>query len=287
MAFTNYWCFSKMSSRQFKRSSKTSKTSQRKNKNRSQVRDSKITLSKTLSAVFPDFLRTKMRTSVNFTYNNTATAILNIMHANDVLRCGPASTYTGLSFTSFTNNVPTGLAFLLGNNVTAAGSTSPYAKYRVYGSSIDVQWVGNTSVAASAVYEGTRIIVIPHVTDTPGVYNHTGLSSMSTSQLMEQPYSKSFLSPHIQQAKPLHIHHRMTTLKMFGLRYQASLEADVGYSGTINGSSSYAPPNNKFDWVVILASADNSATVTGDIVINIDYDVEFTSRNSFTTSVPT
>jgi hypothetical protein len=286
MAVTNYWCYSKMSSRQNKRSSKTSKTSQRKNKNNNKVRDTKVTLSKSLTAVFPDFLRTKMRTSCNFTYNNVATAILFIMHGNDVLRCGPAGTYTGLSFSSFTNNVPTGLNFLLGNNVVTSGATSPYSKYRVYGSSIDVQWLGNTSVAASTIYEGTRCIVLPHITDSPGVYNHTGISAMTTSQLMEQPFCKSILSPHLQNNKAIHVRNKMNTLKMFGLRYQSSLEADANFAGLINGSSAYSPPNNKWDWVVIIASADNSATITGDIVINVDYDVEFTSRNSFTTAVP-
>jgi hypothetical protein len=228
-----------------------------------------------------------MRMSVNFTYNNVGTAILFIMHGNDVLRCGPAGTYTGLSFSSFTNNVPTGLNFLLGNNLVGTGATSPYSKYRVYSSSIDVQWLGNTSVAASTIYEGTRTIVLPHITDTPGSYNHTGLSSMTTSQLMEQPFCKSILSPHLQNNKALHVRHQMDTLKMFGLRYQSSLEADSNFSGNITASSTYSPPNNKWDWVVIIASADNSATITGDIVINVDYDVEFTSRNSFTSAVPT
>jgi hypothetical protein len=270
-----------------KSKSSRTKPSKKGNRNRNQVKDSKITLSQSLSAVFPDFLRTKLRCSVNYTYNNTATAILNIMHGNDVLRVGPASAYTGLSFTSFTNNVPSGLAFLLGNNVTTSGSTAPYSRYRVLGSHCNVQWLGNTSVAASAVYEGVRVICFPHITDSPGVYNHTSISAMNTSQLMEQPYCKTILSPHVQSTMPIVINNSITTLKMFGLRYNSSLEADVNFSGYINGSSSYNPPNNRFDWVVIVASADNSASITGDIVIYVDLDVEFTSRNSFTTSVPT
>lgn len=266
--------------------SKSSHPSKRKT-SRNFVKDSKVTLSKGLSTVFPDFLRTKLRCSVNFTYNNVGTAILLIMHGNDVLRVGPCGSYTGNSFTSFTNNVPSGLAFLLGNNATTSGSTSPYSKYRVYNSSINVQWLGNTSVAASTIYEGTRVIVFPHITDSSSSYNHTGISAMNTSQLMEQPYCKTILSPHLQNNKPIIINHKMSTLKMFGLRYNSSLEANDDFSGFISGSSAYNPPNNKFDWVVIIASADNSASITGDVVIYVDLDVEFISRNSFTTAVPT
>jgi hypothetical protein len=104
---------------------------------------------------------------------------------------------------------------------------------------------------------------------------------------MEQPYCKTILSPHLQSNKPIIINHKMSTLKMFGLRYNSSLEANDDFSGFISGSSAYNPPNNKFDWVVIIASADNSASITGDVVIYVDLDVEFISRNSFTTAVPT
>jgi len=250
------------------------------------ARDTTVALSKALTTVFPDFLKTKMRIFTNYTQNNASTPLYFNYRANDVLRCGPATSLTGLTYTSYANNVPGGCYFLLGNNVNTTGSASPYSKYRVIGSSIEVRWLGNTSAASAAVYEGTRMIVLPAVSDTQGNFNHTALSSMSTNTLMEQPFAKSALCPHVQNTKAIIIRNSMTTLKMFGYRFNSSLESEVGFSGAVSGASTYVNPTFIYDWIVRISSADDSASVTGDISVVIEYEVEFYGRTAFTSSVP-
>jgi hypothetical protein len=244
-------------------------------------------LPKTLNTVFPDFLRTSLVTTFTTAFNNATTPLINIFHANDVLRVGPATAFTGLTSTSFANNVPSGLTFLLSNNVVNTGATSPYNKYRVIASAIRVQWLGLTSVAASTVFEGTRLSVFPHTTDALSNYNHTSLSSLSTNNIIEQPLCKSILSPHVQSTKPIIIDHYQTTLKQLGFRYPSSLESVSGLSGAISGSSTYDPPDYIYDWIVRVASSDDSATVTGDLTITITHDVELFGRNSYTSATLT
>jgi hypothetical protein len=278
-----------MSSRsQNKRSSKTSKTSPKKQNrsSRAPANSSGLTLSRTLNSVFPNFLRTTVQLNTAFTFNNNSTPQYLIYHANDIIRCGPATALTALTVSSYASNVPTSIAQLLSSNVNATGAGSPYNKYRVISSSIMVRWVGNTSSASASNFEGTRLILLPASTDGLNNYNHTSLSSMSTNTLMEQPKSKTVTSPHVQNTKPVTLRNQQTTLSQFGFRHASSLEAVDGFSGAVSGSSTFTPPDYIYDWIFRLSSADDGATITGDCNITVNYDVEFFGKNSPTSAVP-
>jgi len=208
---------------------------------------------------FPDRYRAWLRADMVGTLSGGTIQTLTF-YGNGQHLLGPQSNWTG----TYASNAPSGLYNLL-SAPTTSGSVAPYGAYRVIRSTSRFQYVPSSSNAIA-----TSVVLWP---STQGSYY-----TSSQTQYKEQPFAKNILVPATLSTPPRVLSHSMRTAEMFGVSNEAVI-SEQNYS-----SSAGSNPPSPWFWQVAINSIDGSTSFSGDWVMDIVYEVEFFSRNQYTSS---
>lgn len=227
-----------------------------------------------LSFPFPPRLRTLMRciiynpavVSSAATDGNAQDLYFKINSVNAV---GQADNYPLGSATGFTNNVPTGLYYLLSSDTTAAGgSVAPYSHFLVRKCSIRMEF--STEGASN---KSSEVIIVPRPD-----YQVSSVAVSAT--VNEQPLAKSWTIPPVLNTKGIVCTHSIDVRKLFGISLlDTSLSDYVGTIGT--------DPIRTGAWQVRIRNIDGSTTTRSlSYKCQLVYDVELFNMNYMTSAVP-
>lgn len=202
------------------------------------------------------------------------------MYANQCTNSnGPSINNNGAGFGSFTNNVPAGLQYLLGDGnagTAGIGGQAPYLKYRVTQSTIVVSYTPD-NIANNA---NSTLIVFPY---NAGTALAGAWQSMQLSQLQEQPYAKTINLPSYSTTKASKIVIKMPTLTICGDAFKSTIE-NGSFDGTYNTN-----PSNLWMWGVAIYTTYsnlNSYALYGTLSVDQYQKIDFFSRNTYQSSVP-
>lgn len=216
--------------------------------------------------LFPSLYKTKMNFVVDGLFTIASTGSVQSFKGNSVYQSGPQTDWAG----AYSVNVPSGLAYLL-STTTSSGSNAPYSHIRILSSKIKVE-LAPTSTALTVPL---TLCIVPTLDAT--------FTGASRTQYSEQPFAKQrMITLANTSGRPIAMIHKMSTQKLFGLKYKASLE-DFQFLGT-----GTADPTKLWYWHVILNTADGSSQNLNNILfrITMEYYGEFSDRNVYNTTAP-
>lgn len=178
-------------------------------------------------------------------------------------------------------NVPAGLYYLLGSQdkgAAHAGGNAPYLQYRVHQCAIKVTYIPDQAVATNCP---AALVIVPMAY----AENSGNLTSMTLSQLIEQPMAKVKYIPSTVNGnvRGCTCYNSQRTMRILGNRYKASDE-----NGLLDGSYS-TNPTVLWQWHVRLttiSASNTSYALYGHFQVELWYNIEFKNRNSYITTVP-
>lgn len=184
---------------------------------------------------------------------------------------------TGRGTYTYTQQVPAGLSYLLGDNNAGAGGLgglAPYFNYRIHSSKIKVSWVPTLSAIATNS-ANTTLVIFPTIAPT------TSYMNMSESQYCEQPYARvrDYPANITTTTKPMT--NTMSTLRIWGDQYKATVESGVFDASYITN------PSKTWRWSVSVFSTAASVqdfSIAGTIRVELEQDIEFFNRNNYTST---
>lgn len=227
-----------------------------------------LTLKRGIDQLFPDRFCVKLRneTAIAFTGAAGATNAFTILGngLNSAQTNGFAAGANAMSVGTGVNI--TGLGNILSSDVIN-GSTGPYNQYRIHSSKM--MWSVQNTSAANA--DSGCLIVVPLAINQ---WTHTSnVNAMVMENLSEYPYAKTQHIAGLTTNKGVRGSAAMSTARMYALKYKANLE-DVVFTGT-SGTN----PSSLWYWNFIWFP-DSSANTPINIMMKIEYWVEFFNRNS-------
>jgi hypothetical protein len=185
----------------------------------------------------------------------SSTVIPNSFYANSIHNVGPQTNWTGAFGANGPSNAQTYIA-----PVVATGSDAPYCKYRVYKSAIRARYSPTSTTVPF------QLIVIPSA-----IASYGGTVGNS---FREQPLVCAGEYPANITATCAEICCEANNPKLLGLQNEAEYRCSDPCSAFYG-----AYPVNATYFHVLLWSADQTSNVTGQLTVDIDYDVEFFLRN--------
>lgn len=200
-------------------------------------------------SAFPDRLRVKLRYSSVYTFSIVAgVATYNQFRGNSIF--DPDLTGVGhqpLGFDQWANF---------------------YGSYKVHGSSIQASLV-NTSTTSTQFDQNVGFLV---------VYPQTGTAAPSSTESIEQPYSKyKMINPFGGHAGKT-IKSYMSTARIYGVpRLAVGIEDDFAGAVTTN-------PSNQWCWNVIGGTLNSSNNTTFSLLVRLTYYVEYWNRKQLSQS---
>lgn len=228
-----------------------------------------VKLLKGVEQMFPDRMFVKLRDEINITWSiSSGTAIQAFAILGNGLHLSISGTPdSGANpVTVGTGSGIYGLGNLLGGNSTF-NSTGPYNQYRIHSTGIycEHQMSGGSSTTSSSY-----LAIVPMTTQSMADLGNVNTFNVLT--FAEMPYSKTMNLAGLTTNKGIRWRQSMSTAKMFGLKYRASLE-NAEYSGEYG-----ANPTNTWAWVFVNYVGE-SASIPSNTLIKIEYWIEFYDRN--------
>lgn len=176
------------------------------------------------------------------------------------LTAGPTALTGAVALSAGTATSIAGLPVLL---ALASAKNGIYNSYRIHSCSITAY---NEVVSAEGAI---HFHIFPFCTNAFGGFGL--VNTFNTNNIREQPYCK--YQAISDQSGPKKLRHHMSTAKMYGLQYKASLE-DPAYAGA-KGQK----PASVWSWVLYWQNLDTGTVAKTDCQVNIVYEIEFFNRN--------
>jgi len=223
--------------------------------------------------MFPDRLRTVAKTIVNYGVSiNPGAGNNGNFWFQKIANCLNTNNYN-VNLGGYSGTIaPSGISYLLGDSNQGgsnAGGNAPYYNYRVYKSRVRVRFLGLPNLAgANAI-----LTVVPLLGYASSVF-----AGMSNTQVCEQPYAKWMLINALPYGPVPTVVNQMSSLELYGDKFKSTLESGQ-YDGNWNSA-----PSNQWQWLIALqtmAATVANYTLIGTVVVEIEDDVEFFSRNTY------
>lgn len=170
--------------------------------------------------------------------------------------------------------VPSGMNSLLGSP-QIGGALHPFSYYRIHSSKIKVTYIPDIDSQNA----NCRLAVFPSITDDQTVFD-----SLNSQTITEQRYCKYVDMTAISYNKPFSVTNEMTTLKIAGDHYGATMESS---QFDITPGTTYVV--KPWLWNISVTTLKSSVTqfkIGGSLSIEIVHDIEFFNNNQLSSLDP-
>lgn len=245
-----------------------------------------VMISRSIHEVYPPVLRTRLTAMVPFLVNPVSggidgNAFFTLIRGNGLIAIGPAQAGSSVAFSTYSNNYPGGINYLLGNfspgGVISNAVTAPYSRYLVIKSWITVKFTEELGANNHVV----RAVLLPVNNDPQPLA--LGISQ-AVGNLREQNYSKDVLVPIVvTSSRATQLKNSISVKKIYGINKNLTTD-DSTFVGNYSSD-----PLSAFTWLFAMNNVDPSVTssyvFTCEAVVT--YDVLFFARNVMKSVAPT